>query len=179
MRVWTAIANSFAFDWMLRRVLTTTINYFVLYGVPMPRINPGGLPWRRLAGAVDELARLDLGGRSRDTDRLAADLRIQIEVAVSQVYDLTAQELALMLDDFPLLDRGQPALEGEVSSSITRDTVLSALARRRREADHWGMRAKAAAAIGAVPYVPAQMVDQSQTDDGVVVGGKDVGGRGR
>ena len=28
LQVWTAIANSFAFDWMLRRVLTTTVNYF-------------------------------------------------------------------------------------------------------------------------------------------------------
>ena len=34
--VWTAIANSFVFDWMLRRVLTTTVNYFLLQSVPLP-----------------------------------------------------------------------------------------------------------------------------------------------
>ncbi|MDQ3289400.1 MAG: SAM-dependent methyltransferase [Pseudomonadota bacterium] len=181
LRVWTAIANSFAFDWMLRRVLTTTINYFLLYSVPMPRLHSGGLPWRRIVRAVDALAGLDAGGRAWDTDRAAAELRIQIEMEVCLAYDLSVEDLDLMLDDFPLLDRGQPALQGEMRSTVTRDTVLSAFARRRRERDEWRDRASAAAARGAVPYVPAQMADRAQTDYGVAGGGSDVEdwGKGR
>lgn len=180
LRVWAAIANSFAFDWMLRRVITTTINYFLLYSVPMPHLHPGGLPWRRIVGAVDALAQLDAGGRTRNTDRAAAELRIQIEIEVCLAYDLSVKDMDLVLHDFPLLDRAQPALPGEVRSTVTRDTVLSALARRRREKDAWCDRASAAAARGAVPYVPAQMTDRAQTDYGVACGG-DVknGGKGR
>lgn len=166
LRVWAAIANSFAFDWMLRRVLTTTINYFVLYNVPLPHLHPGGLPWRRIVTAVNELAALDVSGRTQDTDQTAAELRVQIETEVCVAYDLSVQDLDLMFDDFPLLDRGQPALQGEARSTVTRDTVLSALAKRRREPDEWRGRAYAAELVGAVPYVPAQMADRTQMDDG-------------
>lgn len=174
LRVWTAVANSFAFDWMLRRGLTTTINYFVLYNVPMPYLHAGGLPWRRIVAAVDALAELDARGRTQNSDRAAAELRVQIEIEVCLAYDLSVEDLALMLDDFPLMDRGQPALQGEMRSTVTRDTVLSALARRRREQDEWGDRASAAAARGAVSYVPAQMTDRAQTDYGVAGDGSDV-----
>jgi hypothetical protein len=166
LKVWAAIVNSFAFDWMLRRVLTTTINYFVLYSVPLPHLRPGGLPWQRLSRAVDALAALDRAGRTGSTDAEAAKLRTQIEVEVCRAYDLSATDLALMLEDFPLLDRGQPALPGEGRSTITRDTVLSTLARRRREPDHWLERAMAAQAMGAVPYIPAAMVDHTLLDRG-------------
>ena len=46
--VWVSIANSFAFDWMLRRVLTTTVNYFLLQSVPMqnsPKMVCHGRGW--------------------------------------------------------------------------------------------------------------------------------------
>lgn len=179
LKVWTAVANSFAFDWMLRRVLTTTINYFVLYNVPMPHLRPGGLPWRRIVAAVNALAALDAGGRAPDTDQAAASLRVQIEIEVCLAYDLSVDDLDLMFGDFPLLDRGQPALPGEMRSTVTRDTVLSAFARRRRERDGWQDRASAAAARGAIPYVPAQMADRAQTDYGLASGGSDVEGRGK
>ena len=116
--------------------------------------------------AVNELAALDVSGRTQDTDQTAAELRVQIETEVCVAYDLSVQDLDLMFDDFPLLDRGQPALQGEARSTVTRDTVLSALAKRRREPDEWRGRAYAAELVGAVPYVPAQMADRTQMDDG-------------
>ncbi len=31
------VTNSFVFDWILRRVLSTTVNYFLLFSLPMPK----------------------------------------------------------------------------------------------------------------------------------------------
>lgn len=42
--LWLAIVNSIPFDWLLRRVLTTTINDFVLLSIALPpdrEIEPG------------------------------------------------------------------------------------------------------------------------------------------
>ncbi len=38
--LWTAIANSFVIDWIIRRWVSTTINYFYWWNVPFPRVNP-------------------------------------------------------------------------------------------------------------------------------------------
>ena len=46
---WLAIANSFVFDWMARRIVTTTVNYFLLMSLPMPSIDPRGREARDLA----------------------------------------------------------------------------------------------------------------------------------
>ncbi len=37
-RLWLAVVNSFAFDWLLRRLVTTTVNYFVLRSIPFPSL---------------------------------------------------------------------------------------------------------------------------------------------
>ncbi|AKU49359.1 class I SAM-dependent methyltransferase [Xanthomonas arboricola] len=151
--VWLAIVNSLTFDWMLRRVLTTTINYFVLLSIPLPPIKPKGLPWRRLATAARELHALNLAPRTAETDRTAAQLRVKIEVEVARAYGVTLAELDLMSSDFPLLDRGQPALEREGRSTITWDSVLAGLSGGK---EPWQRRVVAAQAVGAIAFVPAQ-----------------------
>ena len=158
--VWLAIVNSLTFDWMLRRVLTTTINYFVLLGLPMPRLAKGGLPWRRLAAATEELYALDGAGHTLANQVRAATLRTQIEAEVASAYGANLNDLVLMLDDFPLLDRGQPALPGESRSTVTRDSVLSEAAKRSRATmkGEWEARCLFARKLGATPFVPAQMV---------------------
>jgi hypothetical protein len=151
--VWLAVVNSLTFDWMLRRVLTTSINYFVLLGIPMPSIKPKGLPWRRLATAARQLHDLNLAARTSETDREAAGLRTRIEVEVARAYSVTLAELDLMSSDFPLLDRGQPSLEGESRSTITWDSVLAGMSGGK---DPWQRRMVAAQAAGALAFVPAQ-----------------------
>ena len=37
--LWAGIANSFVFDWLIRRIISTTINYFLLLSVPLPAID--------------------------------------------------------------------------------------------------------------------------------------------
>jgi predicted RNA methylase len=86
--VWAAIANSFVFDWMLRRVLTTTVNYFLLQSVPLPKLTKAGLPWKKLVSAARELQSLDSAGSTRETYERFAKLRGEIDAEVAVAYGL-------------------------------------------------------------------------------------------
>lgn len=156
--VWVSIANSFAFDWMLRRVLTTTVNYFLLQSVPMPKLAKEGLPWKKLVSAARELRTLDSAGASRETYERMAQLRGEIDAEVAVAYGLDLKDMELVLQDFPILDRGQLGLPGEAKSTITRDTVLAAMAKRTgSRSTVWSRRAVEARALGAMAYVPSEL----------------------
>lgn len=156
--VWVSIANSFAFDWMLRRVLTTTVNYFLLQSVPMPKLAKEGLPWKKLVSAARELRALDGAGATRETYERMAQLRGEIDAEVAVAYGLDLKDMELVLQDFPILDRGQLGLPGEAKSTITRDTVLAAMAKRTgSRSTVWSRRAVEARALGAMAYVPSEL----------------------
>ncbi|QQX83751.1 restriction endonuclease [Cupriavidus necator] len=156
--VWAAIANSFAFDWMLRRVLTTTVNYFLLQSVPLPKLAKDGLPWKKLVSASQELRKLDGAGATRETCERMAQLRGEIDAEVAVAYGLDLNDMELVLQDFPILDRGQIALPGEIKSTITRDSVLAAVAKRTGSGSTvWQRRAVDARVLGAMAYVPSEL----------------------
>ncbi|BAO63289.1 type II restriction enzyme [Pseudomonas protegens Cab57] len=156
--VWVSIANSFAFDWMLRRVLTTTVNYFLLQSVPMPKLAKDGLPWKRLVSAARELRALDSTGATRETYERTAQLRGEIDAEVAVAYGLDLKDMELVLQDFPLLDRGQVRFPGEAKSTITRDSALAAMAKRTgSQSTVWSHRAVEARALGAIAYVPSEL----------------------
>jgi hypothetical protein len=166
--VWVCIANSFAFDWMLRRVLTTTVNYFLLESVPLPRVARDGLPWKKLVVAGKELRSLDSAGASRKNVDRMAQLRAEVDAEVAVAYGLNTSEMELVLSDFPILDRGQPALRSETRSTITRDMVLAAVAQRTsNDSKVWLRRAADAAALGASAFVPSELAlgrDESEQE---------------
>jgi hypothetical protein len=156
--VWVSIANSFAFDWMLRRVLTTTVNYFLLQSVPMPCLAKEGLPWKKLVSAARELRTLDCAGATRETSERMAQLRGDIDAEVAVAYGLDLKDMELVLQDFPILDRGQVGLPGDAKSTITRDTVLAAMAKRTGiRSTVWSHRVLEARALGAMAYVPSEL----------------------
>lgn len=156
--VWVSIANSFAFDWMLRRVLTTTVNYFLLQSVPMPKLAKEGLPWKKLVSAARELRTLDGAGATRETYERMAQLRGEIDAEVAVAYGLDLEDMELVLQDFPILDRGQLGLPREAKSTITRDSVLAAMAKRTgSRSTAWSRRAVEARALGAMAYVPSEL----------------------
>lgn len=156
--VWVSIANSFVFDWMLRRVLTTTVNYFLLQSVPMPKLAKDGLPWQKLVSAARELRTLDRAGAIRETYERMAQLRGEIDAEVAVAYGLDLKDMELVLQDFPILDRGQMGLPGEAKSTITRDSVLAAMAKRTgSRSTVWSRRAVEARALGAMAYVPSEL----------------------
>lgn len=125
-RLWTSIANSFVLDWIARRRVSTTLNFFHWEELPFPRLDPDGAVAGRLAHAAAELAgqpgRPWAGSAAR-----RAELRTIIDVEVALQFDLGLEDLVVMLSDFPLLDRG--TVVGH--RMVTRDLVLSGVAARR------------------------------------------------
>ena len=155
--VWLAIANSFVFDWMLRRVLTTTVNYFLLKSIPLPRLTKDGLPWKKIANCAAELMELDRTGFSLETYNRVTLLRSEIDAEVAVAYGLNLKDMEVILQDFTILDRGQPPLPNEQKSTITRDTVLSATAKRiGYQPTIWLHRSIEARDQGAMAYVPSE-----------------------
>ena len=153
-----AISNSLPLDWIARRVLTTSVNYFLLRSLPFPPIAAGS----RVAGRLVELAKKLSARDTQDRPLLAEDLwqwsgwRAEIDAQILVSWGLGTADLRLMLDDFPLLDRGQPALPGEHAATITRDLALSWAARLTGEQNGAADRTRAARALGAMAYVPGE-----------------------
>jgi hypothetical protein len=166
--VWAAIVNSLPFDWTLRRIVTTTVNYFLLVSLPMPRLAKDGLPWRRLCAAARELRELDGVGYSREVTARAARLRAEIDSEISVAYGLELEDLEIMVKDFPLLDRDQPALPNEQRSTVTTDLILSTTAKRmKRNESPWRDRFEAALDLGADGYIPSEFVQMEEPQERV------------
>jgi len=155
--VWLAVANSFVFDWALRRVLSTTVNYFILQSLPFPRIVRGGLPWNSLYEKSLRLSELDVAGNGNRVKKEISKLRAEIDAEIAIAYGLNLQDMEIVFEDFPLLDRTQPFLEGEDKSTITRDTVMACIARKMGfDSTTWKKRKDRAEEIGAIAYVTPQ-----------------------
>lgn len=155
--LWLSIVNSLPFDWLLRRVVTTTVNYFVLLSVWLPDIETESLPGRRLVEISRKLADLDKGSqRSFDACWRIAELKAEADVLVATAYGCTEADIRLMLQDFPLLDRGQPCLSAEDRSTVTADLLLSTWARRKKRKIECSERLSAAKRLGAVAYLSSE-----------------------
>ena len=94
--------------------------------------------------------------------RLAQPAGADIDVEVAVAYGLSVGDLVRMLEDFPLLDRGQPPLSGEMRSTITRDTLLAKAAKRMKSATQpWAKRVADAADLGAQAYIPSEIAEKA------------------
>ena len=112
-----AIWNSFIMDWMIRLKITTTINYFYLYQLPVPRLTASDAAFRPI---VERAAKLicttaefdDLAAAAGIGDHTAgvtdpaarAALRADLDALVAHVYGLTEAEFAHILQTFPLVE---------------------------------------------------------------------------
>lgn len=158
LHLWVAIVNSLPFDWLMRRVVTTTVNYFLLESVRLPPLQPEALPGRRLIEIAERLRALDGSVASFENLWRIGRLRAEADVLVARAYGLTSDELLKMLSDFPLLDRGQPTIKREPGSMITRDLVMSTWFGDRDPRDaSWAGRVELARKAGAAPYVPSEI----------------------
>ena len=154
-RAWVGIANSFAFDWLARRSVTTTINFFILRSLPVPAWQQRTEGLTAIAQAVRVLARAEREDGTADLWDIAR-LRARIEVLTARLYGISVADLDRMLHDFPQVDRAQPPIPGEPVSTVTRDLIVGS-------GDGWASpselmraaeRSMLAAAVGAVPFVP-------------------------
>jgi hypothetical protein len=124
--IWIAVANSFAIDWIMRRRASTTLNYFHWKDMPFPRIDPDselGIELARLSSLLSE----PIGCPSNLVAKDRAAVRAVIDAIVFEQFDLNPHEVAQVLSDFPLLDRGC----GIPNRTATRDLVLNTFLTRR------------------------------------------------
>lgn len=110
---WLSLSNSFVVDWMMRRWVSTTVNFFYWLNVPFP-----ALAWvldneRQSLEAVEELCSgrvaPDVGANEWLGRR--AMLRAYVDARVMLAYGITGPERETILEDFPLVrarDRDLP-----------------------------------------------------------------------
>ena len=111
-----SIWNSFVLDWMLRQKVTTTLNFFYIYQLPIPRFEPkdaefGSIVYRaaRLtctSPEFDDLAKevgikSHLDGAHHPDERVR--LRAELDALIAHLYGLTEAEFAHVLSTFPLV----------------------------------------------------------------------------
>tara|TARA_B110000196_G_scaffold164928_1_gene141835 strand:- start:2180 stop:5008 length:2829 start_codon:yes stop_codon:yes gene_type:complete len=181
--IWVAIANSFVVDWIIRRKISTTINFFHWDQIPFPRVDPDSSIGKLLAENCAKLSLID----SRQEKYVAwlkdvagpvelkecrDIIRARIDACVAKIYGLSLDEFSIILDDFPLLDRKQPNIDSE-RASITKDIAklfyynvcegkdpkditLSTLFVGGQVEDLL-VRVKAAKDVGATGYVPSEL----------------------
>ena len=152
---WVGIANSFTFDWLARRLVTTTLNFFMLRSLPIPKWDAEDEGFGAIAEASRSLASLERQNGQSDLWDLAR-IRARIEVLSALLYDVSVSELDQMLRDFPQVDRSQPALPGETKSTVTRDSIVASGARwaTRFQLRQAKSRVIQAQSVGAIPFVP-------------------------
>ncbi|MEH2192176.1 MAG: DNA methyltransferase [Nostoc sp.] len=113
----SGVWNSFVLDWLLRTKVTTTLNYFYIYQLPVPRLTKNDRNFndivQRAAKLIcttpefDELAQeVGLGshqqGVTDETER--AKLRAELDGMVAHLYGLTEDEFSYILTTFPIVN---------------------------------------------------------------------------
>ena len=152
---WVGIANSFVFDWLVRRLVTTTLNFFMLRSLPIPRWDAENEVFRTIAEATHFLASMECDGGKADLWDIAR-IRAKIEVLSARLYHISVSDFDQMVRDFPQVDRSQPTLPCDTTSTVTRDLIVASGAgwptlSQQQQAEDRVMQARS---IGAIPFVP-------------------------
>ena len=152
--LWVGIVNSFAFDWLIRRIISTTVNYFLLLSVPIPQIEIDSSLAKTIISCTKRLSCItDEYYRTNEMQ----DLRIRIEVAVAKAYGLSLADICLILQDFPLIDRKQPLRTAYATTTITSELICAAFESEESNNALYRMIAEEYNKIGAKAYIPAEM----------------------
>ncbi|MDJ0597329.1 MAG: ATP-binding protein [Crocosphaera sp.] len=113
----TSLLNSFVLDYAIRSRITTNLNTFYLYQLPVPRLTEKDAYFNEIVERsaklicttpeYDELAKeVGLGshknGVTRETER--AKLRAELDGMIAHLYGLTEAEFSHILSTFPIVD---------------------------------------------------------------------------
>lgn len=149
-----ALTNSLVVDWMMRRLVTTTVNFFLLDSLPLPKINENSSIGQELVRLARSISAAEDHPKINLWD--IGQWRARIDALVASAWSLSLEDMEVVLRDFPLVDRGQPALSDEEKSTITRDSVLAELANLHGVQHMSTRRLKYGQEKGAMPYIPAE-----------------------
>jgi hypothetical protein len=111
-----AVWNSFVLDWMLRQKVTTTLNFFYIHQLPVPRFDQGMSEFDSLTKRAallictspefDDLAKevgLDSHKQAVINPTERARLRAELDGLVAHLYGLSESEFAHVLSAFPIV----------------------------------------------------------------------------
>ena len=155
--VWVGIANGFTFDWLTRRSVTTTLNFFMLRSLPIPAWDPENPDFLAISEGAESLAGMEIEGGEEDLWEFAR-IRASVEVSSAKLYGISVKDFDHMMRDFPQVDKAQLPIPGEAASTITRDIIVAS-------GEGWATpgqveqaqeRLKVAKSVGSVPFVPNQ-----------------------
>ena len=96
---WVGIANSFVFDWLARRSVTTTLNFFILRSLSIPSWNAVDSGLLTIAAATQVLASVESDGGEEDLWSVAR-IRARIEVESARMYGISVTDLDQIMQRF-------------------------------------------------------------------------------
>jgi Alw26I/Eco31I/Esp3I family type II restriction m6 adenine DNA methyltransferase len=113
------VLNSFVVDYFIRQKVSAHVNMFYFREIPLPRVSSGKLfdeivkKTAQLVATTSDFDQLkkDTGvahGLTDENDRLLA--RAQLDVAVAKLYGINKEDLAYILEKFPIADPKQKEL---------------------------------------------------------------------
>lgn len=142
---WIGVANSFIIDWIIRKKISITLNYYHWMSVPFPRITSSDDRFNKIAAlAAVALARINqFSFENLVTNQSVIDymnayrdysiekIRLCIDMIVADLYDVSSDEMIHILYDFKSLDLGIDGINGDTkynndrnSTYVTRDKLI-------------------------------------------------------
>lgn len=118
----TSILNSYVVDFILRSRVTTNLNLFYLYQLPVPRLSVKDRWYKSIIGraarlicTTDEFAELwEEVMKSKWSEKVAAidemernKLRAELDGIIGHIYGLTEEEFTYILSTFPIVPQPQ------------------------------------------------------------------------
>ena len=117
--IWVGIANSFVIDWIARRRVSTSLNFFIWDLIPFPRLDSTSQEGRAIYKLVRKLS-------GQLSTKRRGEVRAEIDAIIMASFRLTPPEVALVMSDFPAMDRHH---HGTCGRTATRDLALLAFAK--------------------------------------------------
>ena len=112
------VLNSFTLDYFIRQKVSANINMFHFMELPVPRLS-SGKDFEAIARKAAQLVcttkefdglkkEMDVEGITDENGRALA--RAQLDAMVAKLYGLTKEELAYILEKFPIVEEKQKDL---------------------------------------------------------------------
>lgn len=142
---WVGVANSFIIDWIIRKKVSITLNYYHWLSVPFPRISSSDNRFNKIAAlSAVALIRINLFSFENliinqsvidymdDYGEFTIEkIRLYIDMIVAELYDISSDEMIHILYDFKSLDLGVDGIHGDTkydsnrkASYVTRDKLI-------------------------------------------------------